>query len=119
MFLWFLALLDILYGYSLLATPLPLRDRLDLILPWPVWAWIWLGVGTFLIPGAFVRGDRWFFAAAALIKAFWAVAWISVWLLDPQVPRAWVSVVIWGAFSGVVVLVATWPEVKRVPGGGE
>lgn len=112
-FLLFLALLDILYGWSMLVTPIPGPD-LHLILPLDAWGWIWIGTGIYLIPGALIKRDRSFFALAAFLKAGWAGAWVSVWLSDPFIPRAWVSVVIWAAFAGVVLVVASWPEVQIV-----
>jgi hypothetical protein len=118
LFLLFLALLDILYGWSLLASPpLALGLPLHLILPQMSWAWLWISTGLFLVPGAFLKADRLFFALAAFLKAAWAGAWVDVWLSDAFFPRAWVSVVIWGAFAGVVVVIATWPEVRTIKGG--
>lgn len=110
-FLLFLGLLDILYGWSMLVTPLTPGIALHLVLPIEAWGWVWIGTGIFLIPGAFMRADRFFFAAASFLKAAWAGAWVSVWWQDPLIPRAWVSVAIWAAFAGVVLVVSTWPEV--------
>lgn len=113
LFLLFLALLDVLYGWSMLVTPLP-GAGLHLILPITAWGWVWIGTGIYLTLGAFIRRDRSFFGAAAFLKAAWAGAWVSVWLSDPLIPRAWVSVTIWAAFAGVVLVVASWPEVKAL-----
>lgn len=111
-FLLFLSLLDILYGWSLMiAPPAP---PLHLVLSLDAWGWVWIGTGIFLIPGAFIRRDRSCFALASFLMAAWAGAWVDVWVSDAFVPRAWVSVAIWAAFAGVVVVVATWPEVVTV-----
>lgn len=108
-FLLFLALLDVLYGYSLIATP-PSAVHLDLILSLAAWGWVWLSAGCLLAAGAFVRRDRIFFAIASMLKTAWAGAWAVVWIKDP-IPRAWVSVAIWAAFAAIVLVVSTWPEV--------
>lgn len=109
-FLLFLALLDVLYGYSLLVTP-PQGPGLHLVLSLDVWGWCWVATGIALLLGAFVKRDRVFFALAAFIKSAWAGAWVSVWVADDFYPRAWVSVLIWAAFAAAVLVVASWPEV--------
>jgi hypothetical protein len=106
-FLLFLALVDLLYGYSQLTTPTSIVE----VFSSTTWGWIWIGIGVVLTAGAFVHRDRAAFGLAAFIKAAWAGMWVDVWISDAHVPRAWVSVVIWGAFAGVVLVVSTWPEV--------
>lgn len=113
-FLLFLALLDFTYGYSLFTTSAPLKV-LDLLLPWEAWAGIWVGVGAVCLAGAFVRRDRIAFALAAGIKGAWGLLYLDLWAVQ-HVPRAWVAVPIWLAFSATVLLVAGWPEPPaRVP----
>lgn len=114
-FLAFLALLDILYGYSILtimATP----PRLHLLLTYEQWGWAWLGVGVALLPGVFVRRDRFYYGLAAFLMAAWGGAWVDVWVSDPATLRAWVSVLVWFSFAGLVLVVSTWPEVRRLKG---
>ena len=108
-FLLFLALLDFLYGYSLFTTS---KRTVDLTLPWTAWGFIWTAVGVVLLIGAFAIRDRVHFAVAATLKAAWAGMFVKLWLIY-HVPHAWVNVVVWVAFSAVVVTVSTWPEVRR------
>lgn len=107
-FLAFLALLDYLYGYSILSTPVPQR-RLDLFLPFHVWGIIWIAVGIVCTTGVFMRFDFLQFMAASAIKIAWSLIYVKLWLAD-NVPRSWVSSVIWAAFAFTVVLVSGWPE---------
>lgn len=107
-FLLFLSLVDLLYGYSQIANPTEIVE----VVSHTTWGWLWIGVGIALFIGAWVRRDRAAFGLAAFIKAAWAGMWVDVWFSDAIVPRAWVSVVIWGAFAAVVMVVATWPEVR-------
>lgn len=128
LFLLFLALLDLLYGYSLLAAPISGGgdgEPLLLVLPGVAWGWCWLGTGAALAVGAFTRRDRLYFALASFLMAAWAGAWAAAWLShnDDASSRSWATVVIWGAFAGVVLVISTWPEVKPLsppapPGGG-
>ena len=109
-FLLFLALLDFLYGYSLFVTPL---QHVDLTLPFHVWGIIWICVGAFLLLGAFAKRDRVHYGVAATIKAAWAGVWVKLWMIH-QIPHAWANVALWVSFSGLVVVVSSWPEVRAV-----
>lgn len=111
-FLLFLSLLDILYGYSLFDTARR-GQHLDLFLSLGAWGVAWCVVGAILLFGAFIRRDQVPFGLAATIKAAWAGAWVKIWLFSHAIPLAWVSVVIWAAFSALVVIVSTWPECSR------
>jgi len=106
-FLLFLALLAYAYGYSLLATPPVLKY--DLILPWMAWGFTWLAVGAFATIGAFVKEDWPQYTACSVMMAAWAALSAHLWLIQ-HLPRGWVSVVIWAAFSLTVILVGGWPE---------
>jgi hypothetical protein len=109
-FLGFLAVLDLCYGYSLLTTPPVLKY--DLLLPWWAWGVIWLAVGAFALSGMFFRKDWPQYTVCAVLKAAWAALSAHLWLIQ-HLPRGWVSVVIWAAFSVTVVLVGGWPECEN------
>ena len=111
-FLLFLALLDVLYGISLNTTPGPLAG-VNLGIPLHVWAYVWVVVGVFLAFGAFLIKDRLPYAIASFIKAIWAAALFVSWFAE-GFTRGWVSAVIWAAFSGLVLVVSSWPEYGRV-----
>jgi hypothetical protein len=112
-FLLFLALVDIIVGLSIMWQP-ETFPGLGRALPITVWQWWWLGTGIVLIPGAFMVRDRVFFALAAFLKAAWSARWVWIWVSVPQIPRPWVSVVVWGAFAGIVLVIASWPEVTVI-----
>jgi predicted membrane metal-binding protein len=105
-FLAFLAILDILIGYSLF-TAVPAHP-VDLVLPLRTWAYIWVGAGAFIATGILTRWDRVQYTAAAGIKAAWGLLYMNMWF--HAVPRAWVSVVIWLSFAAIIALIAGWPE---------
>jgi hypothetical protein len=108
-FLLFLSLLDLLYGYALWVTP---EGNLDGILPFHVWSVIWAAMGVVALVGAFLKKDRIPFGLAAAVKASWATVWLKIWAFN-SIPLAWTNVVIWSSFSGLVVIVSTWPEARR------
>lgn len=109
-FLLFLSLLDFLYGYGMLVTPVKhLKD----VLPFHTWGFIWIIAGIVLLIGSFVKRDRIAFGVAATLKAAWAAQWIMLTVYDEtKIHNAWMNVVLWAAFSGLVVVVSTWPEVR-------
>jgi hypothetical protein len=111
-FLAFLALLDILYGYSILAEP-GLVGNYDLGLTVQSWGLVWLATGIVLLTGIATRHDRVHFGLAAALKAAWAMIWFKLWLFE-HTPRGWVPVVIWAAFAAVVVVVSSWPEMRKL-----
>ena len=110
--LLFLAMLDILYGYSLIADPSAPLSYLNLVLPLHVWFYLWVGIGVFLLTGVLTRYDRIHFALSAFLKAAWASAWLYV-LIYQHFPRSWISVVIWAAFAILTVIISFWPEPLR------
>lgn len=108
-FLLFLALLDILIGYSFLIVP---KSPIPFLIPLHVWAWIWLVAGGIVFTGVFQRRDRIQFGVAAGVKTLFAASYLRLWILF-GVPHAWVSVVVWTAFAAIIVVISSWPEVRR------
>lgn len=113
-FLLFLVLLDFLYGLSLLrpieeAQRSPSLHFLTEVLPLSWWALLWLAVGAACLVGAFARGDRFAFAAAASLKVLWGSMFLLGWLAG-VIERGWVAAVIWLVFAGWVMRLASWPE---------
>jgi hypothetical protein len=111
-FLTFLALLDLSYGYSLLASP-ALIKAFNLLLPYQAWAGAWLTSGVICATGIFSSRDRIQFSAAAFLKASWAFVMVRVWLYQHS-PLGWVSVAIWLAFAAIIVLVSGWHENSEI-----
>jgi hypothetical protein len=107
-FLGFLTLLDCLYGYSLVSTPPVQFTGYYLLLPIHTLGWIWLGAGIFLSTGIFLRTDRLHFATASVVFVAWAGLFVNLWWQG--LSRAWVSVVLWAAFAGIILIVSSWPE---------
>lgn len=118
MFLLFLTLLDVLYGYSIRTAPALPPHLHMLFLPYTDWGYVWIAAGAALFFGAFLRRDRLFFGIAAFIKAIWAAGWLDLWLTASGNGREWVSVAIWGAFCATVLVVSSWPEVHNLPPEG-
>lgn len=112
-FLAFLALLNWLYGYSLLSSPAAQQRSFDLLLPWTVWGIIWVVMGFVAASGILMTRDRFQFAAAATFKTAWGLVQFDLWFNHGQ-PRAWVGGVIWLALAAVVLVVAGWPEPGKV-----
>lgn len=105
-FLAFLALLDILVGYSLFSSP-PVR-AVDMLLPLHTWAWVWIAVGLILITGIPTRWDRLQYTLAVGLKAAWGLLYVNLWIQG--IPHAWVSAVVWLTFAATIFLVAGWRE---------
>lgn len=109
-----LGILDIIYGCSIITVggATGLAKQISLWLPYPWWGFVWVGVGIFLIIGAFHRHDRWHFGVATAIKFVWAGFWILAWHFDGY-QRGWVSSLIWISFAVLVMVVSSWPEARR------
>lgn len=113
-FLLFLALLDLLYGLSLLRPAGDGRQSaaarfLVAVMPLPAWGALWLAVGVVCLVGAFVPADRWAFAAAAALKVLWGAMFLIGWAAG-VLERGWVAATIWLVFALVVIRIASWPE---------
>lgn len=112
--LLFLAVLDVLFGLSLLraapeAQQSPTTRFLAEVAPLPWWAGLWVVVAVVCLAGAPVRRDRAAYAAAAALKVLWGSMFLVGWLAG-VIDRGWVSAVIWLAFAGIVIRIASWPE---------
>jgi hypothetical protein len=112
-FLLFLALLDGLYGYSFLISPSQVTQGLDLWLSPAGWAAAWLATGAVCAGAAFISRDRLAFGLAALLKAAWGVLQGYLWEAE-GLQRGWVGAVIWLAFAGTVLVIASWPEALEI-----
>lgn len=113
-FLLFLALLDVVVGFSL-ARPAPQAQRtpsvhlLSEVAPLSWWAGLWLFVAVVCLWGAFRRGDRFAYACAAGLKVLWGGLFLFGWLAG-EVVRGWAAAVIWLVFAVFVARIASWPE---------
>lgn len=113
----------VLYGYALLVQP-PRDTRgiqllLDLM-PLRAWAWTWIAAGvTAIVSACWPPGQDWpGYPAVYFVVAPWALGSLASWGLYDN-PRGWVSAAIWGAFCGVAVVVAEWPEPEHRGGADE
>lgn len=112
--LLFLALLDLVYALSLLAVPPETRATagfvfLVSVLPIQAWTAAWATVGLICAMQAFAWHDRVAFAAASSLKVVWGMVYLLGWALG-DIPRGYVSAVIWLAFAGFVQVIAGWRE---------
>jgi hypothetical protein len=112
-----------LLGYSYLGvhvTPVvrhSLRVALTLA-PLPVWAWAWIaaavisGVCGLFCPGRKAAG----FAAAVVMPALWAAVYAAGWL-NGDIPRGWVTALLFAALATAVAVIAGMPEPRDLIGG--
>jgi hypothetical protein len=105
LFLLTLGLFDIFNGLFLL---LGGQLQFPLQLSNYVWGWIWIGVGAFLITGAFFKRDSVFFAAAVLVKTAWALEYIRLSYISGTLQ--WPRAAYWTSFAVIVLVVSAWPE---------
>lgn len=113
-FLLFLALLDIVYAYSLAFPSVsvegnPTYTFLATIVPLDVWAALWVSVGVICLVFAFREKDAPGFAAAMFLMVLWASILLLGWLFA-GVERGYLSSAIWGSFAALLTLIASWPE---------
>lgn len=113
-FLLFLAMLDLVYAYSLLFPAAEAARSASLrfvagVAPLWVWALAWFIPGVLCAVQAFRRSDRAAFAAAMCIKVLWGGLFVAG-SITGQIDRAYVGAVVWLAFALVVGLISTWPE---------
>lgn len=110
-FLLFLAVLDLGFGYSLIGEPSEVQRVQNLTLPVVAWGWIWVAVGVVCL--AFVpvsqQRDTPAFGVAAALKFGWVAAAIRAGILMPT-PRWWVVPLIFGTLLGAVLSTASWAE---------
>ena len=74
------------------------------------WGHVWIVAGLFLFSGAFVRSDRWQFAAAACLKAGWAIAVVLHFLFYGGGEGLWGLAVFWGGFAVLAFIISGWPR---------
>src|SRR5258708_5036111 len=97
-FLAFLTILDIGYGFGLIAD----KPNANLLLPWDTWGWIWIGFGLFIATGIFAKMDLWQFGAAAVLKTTWGILYLDLWIVR-HLDRGWVVAIIWLSFAATVI----------------
>ncbi len=112
--LLFFALLDVIYAISLANPPSgqrrsPTLIYIESLAPLGLWAALWLVVGIICAIGAFMKSDRWAFAAAMFLKLLWGTVFLIGWAVF-GLERGYVSAAIWLAFSAYVYVLSTWPE---------
>lgn len=112
--LLFLAVLDLIYAYSLTTpTPRSLTNPTTLflisIMPLGAWAFIWAFVGAVCLLFAFRHDDHIAFGLGISLKAFWALVFFWGWIIH-EVERGYLSTTIWGAFALFILVIAGWRE---------
>jgi hypothetical protein len=108
--LLFLALLDFLYGYSLLVAPSPVVVHADAFFSLTTWGIAWLTVGTVCLVEAFLRVDRLAFTLAVLIKFLWGTTMLLSWWFTSTNPHGWISATIFLSFGILTAIISFWPE---------
>lgn len=113
-FLLWLAMLDLVYGWSMLnPTPRsltnPTTEFLVQVLPLWVWGSLWMLVGGVCVVYAFRFSDALGFAAAMMLKTLWGMLFLIGWIVV-DVERGYLSAVIWLSFAGLMALVVPWAD---------
>ena len=112
--LLFFAVLDLIYGFSLLAPSRRARqsDTLQLVADIaPLWAWaaLWTAVGLVCLWQAFRHRDRVAYTAAIGIKVLWGLIMLGGWLFV-DLDRGYVSAAVWLAMAAFVGILGVRPE---------
>lgn len=108
LFLAFLAILDVIYGYFVLNPPPGSPGQYYPLLPEDTWGILWLVTGTACALGIFTRRDRIPYTMGALMMTAWGLRYAYLWYLG--IAYAWVSTAVWLAFAFTIVVIASWPE---------
>lgn len=119
----FLALFGAVYlliAYSFLGTRVTpqVRHALRLALnvaPLQVYAWAWAVAGAIsVVCGLFCPGRKAVgFTAAVVMPTLWAVVYFAAWI-DGDIPRGWVSGVLFLLLAAAVAVVAGMPEPREL-----
>ncbi len=116
--LLFLFFLDAVYAYSLFYPAPEVRQSTGIrfiATLMPLWAWglLWAAAGLVCLIGAFMRSDKWSFAAAIGVKTLWGLIYLGGAFIG--LDRAYLSAAIWLIFAIWVAIIASWPEVWDAP----
>lgn len=113
------AYLDAVIGYSLLdastraqTAAIPSYKVVIMLAPLLVWAFIWIAAGMACLVSAFLRDDRWGFAAASAVFIVWAVSFLISWAAYGA-DRGWLAAATWAVLAMLVLDCAGWREVPR------
>lgn len=113
------AFIDAVIGWSLLdhqgqaqTKAIPTYAAIRALMPLAAWGWLWLAVGAVCAASAFMRSDRFGFAAAIGVKVVWAGGFLVAWW-PMHVPRAWLAAATWLVFAALVLVISGWREARR------
>lgn len=112
-----LAIVDMLYGWSLLH-PAPEQLRTSAyefrshLLPTEAFGAIWITVGVVLVMQSLVQNDRVGYTLAITIKMVWAFIALASFATG-KVQQGWVSCAIWLAVAAMAMVISGWPEPLR------
>lgn len=116
-FLTLFGCIYLLLGYSYIGTPVTpavhhsLRMALN-VAPLVVYGWLWVTSGVAaIVVGLIFRASRdvFGFIAAVLMPSLWAVVYFAAWM-DGDVPRGWVTGLLFALIASAVGVVAGMPE---------
>jgi hypothetical protein len=112
-YLLFLALLDLVYGWSLISIANPLLNHIDLGLSPLTWGIMWAVTGLVCLIEAFATLDRLAFTMAVLLKFLWGTTMILSWWLTATNPYGWIGGTVFLAFAAATAVISFWPEQRR------
>lgn len=111
-FLLFLALIDFVYGWSLLSAANPNVTAINLFPSVIAWGIAWTIVGLVCLVQAFATIDRLAFIMAVLIKFLWGAVMMWAWFNGAN-PLGWISATVFWGFAVLTSIVSFWPEQRR------
>jgi hypothetical protein len=111
-YLLFLALLDFVYGWSLISLANPTVANLHIFPSTTVWGIAWGVVGLVCLVEAFATLDRLAFTLAVLIKFMWGMVMLFSWISAAN-PYGWISATVFLGFAALTSIVSFWPEQSR------
>lgn len=115
--LLFFALVDLVFAKSLADAPPSTRSSptyafMATVLPLWGWAALWGVVGLMCLVQAFMANDLPAFVASSAMNVGWACVHLAGFFVG-EVPRGYVSAVIWLGYAGFVQVIASWAEPVR------
>ncbi|MFC8176518.1 hypothetical protein [Streptomyces sp. NPDC057325] len=99
------------YGVGIIVDPRYGTARgvaaLTAVAPLAVWGWAWVGSGVLACAASVLRSGRdwWGWCAAAAMPSIWALAYSGARVLG-EYPQGWYSGITWGAFPGLLAVLA-------------
>jgi hypothetical protein len=111
-FLLFLALIDFVYGWSLISITNPALAVIHLFPSSLAWGIAWIMAGVICLVEAFAIWDRLAFSLSVLIQFLWGMQMFVAWFNGSN-PYGWITATVFLGFAMLTGIVSFWPEQRR------